>query len=372
MIRAHKIKLNPTTEQALYFAKCAGTSRFVFNYGLARWKEAKAQGLKKFGPMAIKKELNAIKEEKFPWMYEVSKTVVESALVNLGKALSNYFDSKAGKRQGEDVGFPNFKTKKKSKQSFGVANDRFSVDGHNLKMQKCPGVVNMTESLRFVGKIMGATVSKVVNNWYISIQVEVEQPKPIKFEKKSVGIDLGVKTLATLSDGEQYENQALLRRQLNKLKKLNRQLSRRKQGSNRWYKSKMKLAKFHEGVKAQRLDIVHKMTTEIATTYELVGVEDLNVKGMVRNRRLALSISDASMGEILRQLSYKKALYGGILQKVGRFFASSKTCGDCGAINKDLKLSDRTWTCTSCGTIHDRDWNASRNIEVEALRLAYA
>jgi putative transposase len=179
-----------------------------------------------------------------------------------------------------------------------------------------------------------------------------------------------VKTLATLSDGRQFENQKLLRSDLNKLKRLNRTLARRQSGSQRWYKAKEKLARFYERIAHQRLDLIHKMTTEIARTYHLVGIEDLNVKGMGKNRRLALSIADAGLGEIIRQQTYKSAATGGLAIKVGRFFASSKTCSNCGHINHALTLSDRTWLCAGCGTWHDRDLNASRNIEAEAIRLA--
>ncbi|MFN8487191.1 MAG: RNA-guided endonuclease TnpB family protein [Caldilineaceae bacterium] len=371
MIRAHKIRLNPDAEQEVYFKKAAGTARFVFNWGLARWKEAKAQGVKEYGVMALKKEFNGLKEEQFLWVYDVTKSVCEAAFVNLGKALKNYFDSKSGKRQGEKMGFPKFKKKRKAKQSFGLANDRFKVDGHSVKIEKL-GLVNMAEALRFQGKIMGAVVSCVAGKWYISIQVEIEQPEPLRFEQRSTGVDLGVKTLATLSNGDEFENQKLLRRELNQLKKLNRSLSRRKEQSNRWYKAKDKLARFHERVKNRRADAIHKMTTTIAKTYQLVGVEDLHVKGMVRNRKLALSIADASMGEVLRQLEYKSAAFGGRIVKVGRFYASSKTCSDCGHINKPLTLADRKWTCQGCGTIHERDWNAAKNIEQEALRWACA
>jgi len=202
--------------------------------------------------------------------------------------------------------------------------------------------------------------------------VEIEQPAPIPFEKKSVGIDLGLKTLATLSDGMEFENQKLLRSELKRLKALNRGLSRKQIGSNRWWKQKNKIAVFHQRIANRRADIIHKMTTAIAGTYHFVGMEDLNVKGMVRNRRLALSVSDAALGEVARQLQYKKQWVGGTLQKVGRFYASSKTCNDCGHINQDLLMSDTKWTCGGCGTINNRDWNASKNIEQEALRLAYA
>lgn len=371
MIRAHKIKLNPSPEQEVYFKKAVGTSRFVYNWGLARWKAAKAEGRKEYGVMALKKEFNGLKEVQFPWVYDVTKSVCEAAFVNLGKALKNYYDSKQGKRVGDKVGFPKFKKKRKARQSFGLANDRFKVDGHALSVQKLDGAVNMAETLRFQGKIMGAVVSCVAGKWHISIQVEIEQPEPLRFEHKSVGVDLGVKTLATLSNGKEFENKKLLRQQLNKLKKFNRALSRRQEQSKRWYKAKDKLARLHEQVKNRRSDTIHKMTTEITKDYGLVGVEDLHIKGMMRNRKLALSIADAGMGEVLRQLEYKSAAFGGHMVKVGRFYASSKTCSDCGHINKTLTLSDRKWACQGCGTIHERDWNAAKNIEQEALRLAY-
>lgn len=371
MIRAHKIRLNPTPEQEIYFRKSAGTARFVYNWGLNRWKEAKAQGLSEYGVMAIKKEFNGLKEEQYPWVYEVGKGACEYAFMNLGKALKNYFDSKSGKRKGNKVGFPNFKKKRKAKQTFGIANDRFMVDGHIIKIQKL-GEVNMAEQLRFQGKIMGAVASCVAGKWYISIQVEIQKPEPIQFQQQSTGIDLGVKTLATLSDGTEFENQKLLRRQLNKLKKLNRSQSRRKMQSNRWYKAKDKLARFHERVSSQRKDAIHKMTTAIASTYQAIGVEDLHIKGMAKNRKLSLSIADAGMGEVLRQLDYKAKAFGSQVIKVGRFYASSKTCNDCGYVNKELTLSDRAWVCQGCGVINQRDWNAAKNIEQEALRLLAA
>ena len=227
----------------------------------------------------------------------------------------------------------------------------------------------MAEPLRFTGKIMGAVVSCTAEKWYASIWVEVEKPMPVLFAKASVGVDVGVKTLATLSDGRQYENQALLRRELNKLRHLSRQLSRRQQGSQRWWRAKWQLTRFHEHIRNRRMDAIHKMTHEIANTYWIVGVEDLHVKGMVKNHRLARSIADAAMGEVLRQLAYKCAWFGGVLQQVGRYFPSSKTCSACGVVNRDVTLADRTWACPDCGTVHERDANASLNIEQEALRL---
>jgi putative transposase len=359
--------LNPTPEQEVYFRKAAGTKRFVYNWALARWKWAKAQGMPVYGMMAAKLDFNAIKREQFPWTYEVAKDVCEGAFQDCGAALKNYFDFKHGKRKGEKVGFPNFKSKKRSKQSFRLNNDKFKVDGHQIRIPNL-GWVNLAECLRFDGKIMGAVVSRVADHWFVSITVEVIHLPRVEQPKDSVGVDMGLKTLATLSDGVEFENQKLLRSELAHYKRLSRRLSRRKVGSNRWWVAKRQLARFHFTIANRRADIIHKMTTGIASTYRLVAVETLNIKGMARNRRLALSVADAAMGEVLRQLAYKATA----LVKVSRWYASSKTCSDCGHVHRDLTISDRRWVCVGCGVLHERDWNAAINILQEGLRLATA
>lgn len=368
MIRAHKIRLNPLPEQEIYFRKAAGTKRFVYNQALDLWKWAKQVGADEFGVMEIKRQMNMFKQEQFPWMYEVAKDVLEGAIADLGVALTNYFDSKSGKRKGPKMGFPRPKRKKDKRQSFRLNNDKFKVEDHKIRIPNL-GWVNMAEKLRFQGKIMGAVVSKVADWWYVSIQVEVEKPKPATFEKQSTGVDVGIKALATLSDGSELENQKPLRSQINQLRKLSRSMSRRTKGSNRWWKAKRKLGRFHLSVANKRADAQHKASHAIASTYAFIGVEDLHVKGMVKNRRLSLAISDVGLGEFLRQIQYKAEALGGKVVKVGRFFASSKTCNDCGFVNKDLELADRKWTCKECGIINQRDWNAAKNIEQEALRL---
>jgi putative transposase len=370
MIRAHKVRLNPTDEQEVYLRKACGISRFAFNWGLARWKEQKEAGVGNYGAMALKKEFNGIKREQFPWVMEVTKNATEDGFRRLGAALNNYYAGKKGQRK-DKMGFPKFKSKKKAKPSFTMDYERFVVDGHWLKIQKLSTSINMAEALRFVGKIKWGTISCLAGRWYIAISVEMDQPEPVNHIHESVGVDLGLKTLATLSDGREFESQKPLRSELNRLKCLNRSLSRKQRGSRRWWKAKEKLARFHERIANRRNDAIHKMTDYIAKTYKIVGVEDLNVSGMARNRRLALSISDAAFGEILRQQQYKSETSGGYTIKVGRFFASSKTCSGCGYINRELTLSDRRWICSGCGTLHDRDFNASKNIEQEALRLAY-
>lgn len=369
MIKAHKIRLNPTPDQEIYFQKATGTARFVYNWGLAEWKRYRAEfpGLE-HGVMAIKKDFNAIKREQYPWVYEVAKDVAEGAFTNLAAALKNYFDSQKGKRKGARVGFPKFKSKKNKRQSFRLNNDKFKVSGHDLSVPKL-GRVNMAEALRFAGKIMGAVVSQEAGRWYVSISVEMDMPEPIHFPNPCVGVDVGLTTLAVLSDGAQYENQVLLRSELKHLKRLSRCLSRRKMGSQRWQRAKDQLAEFHRRIASRRADYLHKMTKHIASTYSVVGIEDLNVAGMLQNHRIALSMADASFGQIRHQLIYKSDWLGGRVVMIDRFYPSTRLCSGCGTINKELTLEDREWTCPNCGTHHDRDRNAAINIEKEALRL---
>lgn len=371
MIKAHKIRFNPTLEQEEYFRKACGTARFVFNWGLSEWKRHKAEYPdQEYGVMAIKKDFNAIKAEKFPWVYEVAKDVAEGAFTNLARAFKNYYDSKSSRRQVARIGFPRFKSRKNKRQSFRLNNDKIGVADHEMYVPKL-GWVNMAESLRFPGKIMGAVVSREAGRWYVSITVEMNKPEPIQFPQPSVGVDVGVKMLAVLSDGRQYENQALLRSKLDRLKRLSRRLSRRQAGSHRWHKAKEQLARFYARIANRRADYLHKMTSEIANTYEVIGIENLNVAGMLKNHRLALSLADASFGEIRRQLMYKSEWFGGRVVTIDRFFPSSRLCSnpECHMINHDLELEERGWICPNCGTHHNRDLNASVNIKMEALRI---
>ncbi len=370
MYKSHKIKLNLTDEQLQYFQQAAGIARFVFNYGLEHWQKQYETSLvdpktEKPTALKLKSHFNAIKREQFPFVLNVSKSVCEGAFKDLGNAFSNFFRRK--KRGDSKPGYPNFKSKKSTKQAFYLANDRFTAEGHNLKIQKCLGVVNMAEVLRFTGKIMSGRVSHDGSHWHIAITVEMKQPKH-SHQAESVGIDLGIKTLATLSDGTQYENQRLYKSELGKVKRLSRRLSRCTQGSNRRERARQKLAKLHQKIANRRADYIHKMTTEIASKYRVIGIEDLNVAGMVKNHKLATALSDVAFGETRRELKYKARWFNGFTVSVDRFFPSSKLCSVCGAIKDNLTLADRTYTC-DCGSVMDRDFNASINIRNEALRI---
>jgi len=200
----------------------------------------------------------------------VAKDVAEGAFTNLSAALKNHFDSRNGQRTGAKVGFPRFKSRKDRRQSFHLNNDKFRVRGHSLYVPKL-GWVNMAETLRFAGKIMGAVVSREVGRWYVSIAVEMNQPESFQFPRASAGLDLGLKSLVVLSDGTQYENQVLLRTELTHLKQLSRRLSRRQKDSTRWWRAKHQLARFHERIADRRADHLHKLTTELASTYAVLG-----------------------------------------------------------------------------------------------------
>jgi putative transposase len=363
MIKAHKIRLHPTPEQANYFARAAGTARFVDNWALAEWKMQYEAGDKP-NAMTLKKQFNPIRREQFPWSYVVTKCAVEGAFMDVAAAFKNFFE---GRKSGRTVGYPTFKSKKRSCQSFYLANDKFTVGDHWISVPKL-GRVNMAEKLRFAGKILSARISKTADWWFVSITVEVPDVVAVN-TNPAVGIDVGLLRLATLSDGRRYENQRPLRHLLKKLRRLNKELSRRTKGGKNWQKTKGKLGRLHYHIACQRHDLLHKLTTEVAKTAGLVGVEDLHVKGLIRNRCLSRSFSDAALGKLLDLLESKVSRAGGQLIKVDRFFPSSQLCHCCRVRQEDLQLSEREYACRACGYVGDRDENASLNILHEALRL---
>lgn len=374
MNRAHVIRLNPTPEQALYFRKACGVARHCYNWALAQWKQARAEG--KRAKMAdLKREYNRIKREQFPWSLEVTKCAPEQEFSHLSAALANYFHMKEegkqpklkhSRKDGEEAGFPHFKSKKRDRLSFYLNNDKFRVDGYWLYVPKL-GKVNMTEELRFSGKVLSAVISEQAGHWFVSIATEVSHVTQTH-RGGVVGIDLGLKTLATTSDGEAFENQKHYRRNLARIKGLSKGLSRKQEGSANWWKNSAKLARAHDRVASQRRDSLHKMTTYLARTYALIGMEDLNAKGMLANHHLAQAVSDASFFEVKRQLLYKSEQHGGYVQLIDRWFASSKTCHSCGWVKEDLTLADREWQCEQCSTTNERDYNAALNIRDEAIR----
>jgi len=363
MIKAHKIRLNPTAEQAVYFAKAAGTSRFVWNWALAEWNRHYEAGAKPTA-LKLKKQFNEIRREQFPWTWEVSKNASDQPFLDLGKAFTAFFEGKARR--------PRFKSKKRSKPSFYLANDQLELGDHRIWIPKL-GWVNMAENLRFKGKVAGARITKTADWWFVSIQVELPDALPEK-KPAAVGIDVGLNRLATLSTGEGVENQAFLKTALKKLRQANKRLHRRKLGSKNREKARKQVARLHYRITCLRDDVLHKLTTRLANCYGIIGLEDLNLKGLLKNRKLARSFSDAALGRLVNLLTSKMEQRGGQVQKVGRFFPSSKTCHACGWKWAEMQLSDRVFRCQNpkCAYYQfeqDRDHNASLNILHEALRL---
>ena len=368
MIRAHKIRLNPTPEQANYLARAAGTSRFVWNWALAEWNRQYAAGEK---PTAfkLKKQFNAIRREHFPWTWDVTKNASDQPFLDLGKAFTAFFEGlKNGKRKGR----PRFKSKKRSKASFYLANDQFELGDHRIWVPKL-GWVNMAENLRFTGRVTGARITKTADWWFVSLTVEMSDEHQ-SARPAAIGIDVGLNRLATLSTGEGYENQAFLRNALKRLRQANKRLHRRVKGSKNREKARRQVARLHYRITCLRDDVLHKLTTRLADCYGMVGIEDLNLKGLLKNRKLARSFSDAALGKLLELLTSKVEQRGGRVIKVGRFFPSSKTCHSCGWKWEAMQLSDRVFFCQnkSCAYYQfaqDRDHNAALNLLTEALRL---
>jgi putative transposase len=358
MIIAHKITLNPNNKQATYFAKASGVARFAYNWALGQWKlqydaSKLDANLPKPSQFSLRKQLNAIKAVEFPWMSDVTKCSPQMAIIQLGDAFSRFF-------KGQNA-YPTFK-KKGIHDSFTLSNDQFRIEGSRLRIPNL-GWVRMRESLRFTGKILSATVSRRADKWFVSITVDTEdKPKRAAENQGSIGVDLGVTTLATLSTGEKVANCKALDSSLEKLKRLSRQLSRKVKGSGNYRKAKLKLAKLHGKIADLRADTLHKLTSDLTSRFDTIAIEDLNVKGMVKNRCLARAISDVGFGEFRRQLVYKSVMRGNELVVINRWFPSSKTCSCCGHKLDSLPLSVREWTCPVCFSVHDRDINAAKNL----------
>ncbi|WP_430626172.1 RNA-guided endonuclease InsQ/TnpB family protein [Sulfobacillus thermotolerans] len=379
MIVAHKIALDPNNQQATYFAKAAGTARFAYNWALAEWQRQyeawKANpSLPQPAQQSLRRQLNAIKRDQFPWMLEVTKNAPQMAIIQLGEAFKNFWAGRAK--------YPKFR-KKGVHDRFTLTNDQFSLNGRRIRIPNL-GWVRMRESLRFTGKLLSATISRVADRWFVSIAVDPEEPPQRRAENQgAVGVDWGVSALATLSTGEKVIGPKPHRALRKRLRRLSRSLSRKHRAakaklglaanapipkgvrlpvSENAKKSRAKLSRLHARVANIRADALHKLTSDLTRRFHTIGIEDLNVRGMLKNHRLARSIADMSFFEFRRQLEYKAERRGGIVVVADRWFASSKICSVCAVKQDKMPLAVRQWTCPDCGTIHDRDENAARNL----------
>ena len=377
MLEAVKVALDPTPTQERLLLSHAGAARFAFNVMLAHVKDSIDRGEKpEWSFWSLRKRWNAEKDtlavdaEGSPWWQENSKEAYSSGIEALSKGLSNWSKSRKGDRKGRKVGFPKFKAKDRVTPKFTYRTGCFGLvkgDPKALKLPRIGRVHCMENVAALVGdaKVLRMTISQHAGRWYASLTVERDN-KPAAEPPKggSVGIDLGVKNLATLSDGAVVPNPRYLKKSERKLKRAQQALSRKTKGSNRRAKAKAKVARLHARVANQRLDAMHKLTTRIAETFSDISIEDLHVAGMVKNHHLAKPIMDAAFGEFRRQLEYKTARTGARLHVVNRWYRSSKTCSGCGSVKAKLSLSERTYTCEGCGLSIDRDLNAAINIRV--------
>ena len=375
MLEAVKVALDPTPSQERRLLSHAGAARFAFNVGLAHVKAALDAGERPdLSSYALRRWWNANKDtvavggDGEPWWQENSKESYSYGLESLTKGLSNWSKSRRGGRKGRKVGFPKFKAKNKVTPRFAYTTGCFGLVKGDPKALKLPriGRVHCMEDVtkRVNGaRVLRMTVSMRAGRWYASLTVERDD-KPVTNPPKdgAVGVDLGVKTLAALSDGTVIENPRYLRKSERKLKRAQQALSRKIKGSNRRAKARAKVARLHAHVANQRLDAMHKLTTWLTEKYSDISIEDLHVAGMVKNHHLAKSVSDAAFGEFRRQLECKTVRTGARLHVVDRWYRSSKTCSGCGSVKAKLSLNERTYRCDSCGLAMDRDLNAAINI----------
>lgn len=372
---SHKIELVPNNKAKTHFKKAFGCSRLAYNWGLAKWQEYYKQGIKK-SHLELKKEFNAIKKEQYPFVYEVSKYATQQPFLNLNLAFNKFFkDLKQGK-----ISYPKFKKKREGFGSYYIGGDQVIIkDNKYLKIPNL-GNVKLREKLRFIGTINSVTISQKADKFYASFSMQISQDEYNKTHKitiknnQSVGIDLGIKEFISLSNGLQIKAPKPLNKLNRFLVKRARQLSKKQhaktkqealQGikkSNNYIKASMKLNKLHSKISNIRADFLHKLSSLIISNFNYIGLESLNTQGMMKNHKLAKSLSDVSFYEFNRQIEYKAKYQEKEIYRVDKFYPSSKICSSCGNIKDNLTLKDRVYICNECGLKIDRDYNASLNL----------
>jgi len=358
MLKSYKYRLYPNAQQIQLIERTFGVCRFVYNLALETKNEAYKRTGKNLTYFDLCYQIPGLKED-CPWIIEVDSQSVQASIRKMDAAYKNFF---------RGSGYPKFK-KKSGHQSFSCPNNTRKVDFDREtitvpKIKNIPAVIDRT----FEGEIKTVTISRTpTGKYYAAVLVDNKKELPGKPQvnpDKTIGIDLGVKSIAVTSDGIFFEPNRRLKNSLKRLQCLSQRASRKKKGSNNRKKANKRVALLHEKIVNQRTDYIHKVTTGLIrdNQAETFVMEDLNVAGMLKNRKLSQAISDVSFGEFKRQMQYKCDWYGKNLLFIGRFEPSSKTCSCCGAKNETLTLKDREWVCPNCGTLHDRDLNAAKNI----------
>jgi len=367
--KAFKFRLYPNKKQEEQLAKTFGCTRFVYNYYLAKRIELYKSEQKSMNYNACSADLTNLKKEK-EWLKEIDKFALQNSLKDLDKAYQNFF--REIKKSNKEQGFPKFKSKHNNKHSYRTTftNNNIEIRENKIKLPKL-GLVKFAKSREIQGRILNCTITKTCSGkCFISIcctDVEIE-----KFNNNDniIGIDLGIKDFAICSNGEVISNPKYLSKLEKKLKREQRKLSKKKKGSKNRNKQRIKLNIVHEKIVNQRNDFLHKTSTRLIKENQIICLEDLNVKGMVKNHKLAKAINDVSWNEFVRQNNYKALWHDRIIQKVDSYFPSSQLCNVCGYKNIEVKdLSVREWICPKCNTIHNRDENAAKNIKNEGMRI---
>jgi putative transposase len=366
MLRAYKYRIYPNKTHKVLLAKHFGCARYIYNYGLECKIKSYSETKKSISRFAIQADLPKLKKaEETKWLSEVNSLSLQASLLNLDMAFTRFFKDKKG--------FPKFKSKHDNRQSFQVPqNTMVDYDARRVYLPKFKEGIKCKFDRQLNGKIKTSTVSRTpTGKYFISILVETEDTIPNKApidENKAVGVDLGIKTFATLSDGTEIQNPKYLKQALKKLKRLQRSVSRKVKGSNRRKKAVKLLTRQYEKVTNKRKDFLHKTSKYLIDHYDTICLETLSASNMVKNHRLALALSDISIGTFNAYMDYKAEWYGKNIIRIGRFEPSSKMCS-CGYVYRGLKLSDRVWTCPSCGSVNQRDLLAAHNIKKFAFKL---
>ena len=363
--RAYKYRLYPNKQQEVLLAKHFGCCRFIYNYALDKKVKAYQKDKTNLSRFDIQTDLPKMKKsEEYEWLSEVNSLSLQAALANLDSAFVKFFREKKG--------FPNFKSKKESKQSFSIPqNTRVNFDEGRVYIPKFRQGIKALFHRKFDGLVKTSVITRTSTcKYYISVLVEVNEvdatPNPIS-ENKAVGIDLGIKTFAVLSDGTEIQNHKYLKRSIKKVKRLQRFLSKKAKGSKNREKARLRLARAHERVYNQRNDFLHQVTHRLVANYDTICLETLSASNMIKNHHLAQALEDIAINRFNTLLEYKAKKHGVNILRIGRFEPSSKMC-TCGYINHNLTLAMREWICPKCGSIHDRDLLAANNIKRFAFR----